>query len=135
MREIKKIIVHCSATKEGQNFNAKDITRWHLERGFKTIGYHYVVTLDGTIQVGRKETSIGAHCSGHNKDSIGVCYIGGLDKNGKPKDTRTKEQKESLLELLTTLKRKYPKAIICNHYDYANKACPSFNARDEYKDI
>ena len=98
MRNINKIIVHCTATKEGKAFNVADITRWHKQRGFVTIGYHWVVLLDGTIQQGRAEMTMGAHCKGHNANSIGICYIGGLDKNGNPKDTRTPEQKKALLE-------------------------------------
>lgn len=135
MREITKIIVHCSATKEGKHFNAKDITKWHLERGFNDIGYHYVVLLDGKVEVGRPEIKVGAHCKGYNTNSIGICYIGGLDANGKSKDTRTPEQKESLLILLKELKKKYPKATIHGHREFANKDCPCFDAKNEYKDL
>ena len=135
MREITKIIVHCSATKEGKAFNVADITRWHKDRGFATIGYHYVVLLDGTIQQGRAEMTMGAHCKGHNANSIGICYIGGLDANGKSKDTRTPEQKESLLILLKELKKKYPKATIHGHREFANKDCPCFDAKNEYKSL
>lgn len=135
MREITKIIVHCSATKEGKHFNAKDITKWHLERGFNDIGYHYVVLLDGKVEVGRPEIKVGAHCLGHNNHSIGICYIGGLDANGKSKDTRTPEQKESLLILLKELKKKYPKATIHGHREFANKDCPCFDAKNEYKSL
>lgn len=135
MRNINKIIVHCSATKEGKAFTANDITRWHKDRGFATIGYHYVVLLDGTIQQGRAEMVMGAHCKGYNANSIGICYIGGLDANGKSKDTRTPEQKESLLILLKELKKKYPKATIHGHREFANKDCPCFDAKNEYKTL
>lgn len=135
MRTIDKIIVHCSATKEGKKFTANDITRWHKERGFTTIGYHYVVLLDGMIQQGRAESIMGAHCSGQNAHSIGVCYIGGLDKQGNPKDTRTPEQKDALLALLKRLKADYPNAKIYPHYKFANKACPCFDAENEYKTL
>lgn len=135
MREIKEILVHCSATKEGKNYTVNDITRWHKDRGFTTIGYHYVVLLDGTIQQGRAEMVMGAHCTGHNANSIGVCYIGGLDASGKPKDTRTEAQKKALLTLLKRLKADYPKATIHGHCEYANKACPCFDAYSEYKNI
>lgn len=135
MRNINKIIVHCSATKEGKAFTANDITRWHKERGFATIGYHYVVLLDGTIQQGRAEMVMGAHCKGYNANSIGVCYIGGLDVNNNPKDTRTEEQKKALLTLLKRLKADYPKATIHGHCEYANKACPCFDAKTEYADL
>lgn len=135
MRNINKIIVHCSATKEGKAFTANDITRWHKERGFATIGYHYVVLLDGTIQQGRAEMVMGAHCKGYNANSIGICYIGGLDENGKSKDTRTPEQKKSLLELLKRLKKDYPNATIHGHREFANKDCPCFDAKTEYADL
>lgn len=135
MRQINEIIVHCTATKEGQNFKVEDINRWHKQRGWNMIGYHYVVYLDGTIHQGRSEDQIGAHCLKHNTNSIGVVYVGGLDANGKPKDTRTEAQKQGLRKLLTELKRKYPKATIHSHKDFAPKACPSFDATKEYKEI
>lgn len=135
MRNINKIIVHCSATKEGKAFNVADITRWHKQRGFATIGYHWVVLLDGTIQQGRAEMTMGAHCKGHNANSIGICYIGGLDENGKSKDTRTPEQKKSMLELLKRLKKDYPNATIHGHREFANKDCPCFDAKNEYKTL
>lgn len=135
-REIKEIIVHCAATPEYKNFTVEDIDRWHKERGFNCIGYHYVIYLDGSIHSGRDLNKIGAHCTGHNSKSIGVCYIGGVTKDGKtPKDTRTKEQKESLILLLKELKTKFPKAKIYGHRDFANKACPSFDASVEYKNL
>lgn len=135
MRQINEIIVHCTATKEGQNFKVEDINRWHKQRGWNMIGYHYVVYLDGTIHQGRSEDQIGAHCLKHNTNSIGVVYVGGLDANGNPKDTRTEAQKQGLRKLLTELKRKYPKATIHSHKDFAPKVCPSFDATKEYKDI
>jgi N-acetylmuramoyl-L-alanine amidase len=135
MRNINKIIVHCTATIEGKAFTANDITRWHKQRGFATIGYHWVVLLDGTIQQGRAEMTMGAHCKGHNANSIGICYIGGLDENGKSKDTRTPEQKKALLELLKRLKKDYPNATIHGHREFANKDCPCFDAKNEYKDL
>ena len=137
MRKINKIIVHCSATPEGKDFTAADIDRWHRQRGWRCIGYHYVIELDGSIHKGRDESVIGAHCSGQNTDSIGVCYVGGIDKSGKAKDTRTTAQKDALLKLSKELRAKYPKAIIQGHRDFpgVTKACPSFDAKSEYKDI
>lgn len=132
MRRIDEIIIHCTATIEGKDFRAKDIDKWHKQRGWKGIGYHYVVDLDGTIEKGRPESEIGAHTVGHNRYSIGVVYVGGLDKNGKPKDTRTEEQKEALLEILRQLLSKYPKATIHGHNEFAKKACPCFDVRKEY---
>ena len=136
MRKINEIIVHCAATPEGKNFKAADIDRWHRERKMKCIGYHYVVDLDGTVEPGRPESEIGAHCLGHNQYSIGVCYVGGLSADGRtPEDTRTAAQKEALLALLKKLRAKYPKASIHGHRDFAAKACPSFDATTEYKNI
>lgn len=134
-RIINEIIVHCSATKEGQDFTTADIKRWHLARGFSDIGYHYVIYRDGSIHTGRNVNISGAHCVGHNSHSIGVCYIGGLDKNLKPKDTRTDAQKDALLKLLKQLKQLYPKAAIYPHSKFANKACPCFNAEAEYRNL
>lgn len=138
MREIKSIILHCSATPDGKDFTVADITQWHKERGFKTIGYHYVVYRDGTVHNGRPVEQIGAHCEGYNKNSIGVCYIGGLTADGKtPKDTRTSEQKEALYQLCYDLMDRFNIGIenIHCHNEYAKKACPSFKIhkfREEY---
>lgn len=135
-RRIDEIIVHCSATAEGKDFTIADITRWHRQRGFTTIGYHYVVYRDGSIHTGRDVNVAGAHCTGHNTHSIGVCYIGGCKADGRsPKDTRTEAQKAALLKLLKDLKRLYPNAKIRGHRDFANKACPSFDATKEYRTI
>lgn len=135
-RYITEIIVHCSATPEGKDFTVNDIKKWHLARGFSDIGYHYVIYRDGSVHIGRDESKIGAHCTGHNSNSIGVCYIGGCEKDGKtPKDTRTSAQKKALLELLRELKRKYPKATIYGHRNFSDKACPSFDAKTEYKNL
>ena len=135
-RNIKELIVHCSATPEGKDYSVDTIRQWHLQRGFSDIGYHYVIYRDGSIHIGRDESIIGAHCTGHNTNSIGICYIGGCASDGKtPKDTRTEAQKNSLLKLLSELKKKYPKAVIHSHKDYANKACPSFDATKEYSSL
>lgn len=136
MRKINEIIVHCAATREGRDFTVEDITRWHKARGFATIGYHYVIYRDGSIHEGRPLEQIGAHCVGHNKHSIGICYIGGCASDGKtPKDTRTPEQKEALLSLLRRLKARFPNAKIHGHRDFAAKACPSYDAFREYRQL
>ena len=135
-RTIKELIVHCSATPEGKDYNVDTIRQWHLQRGFSDIGYHYVIYRDGSIHTGRDESIIGAHCTGHNANSIGVCYIGGCASDGKtPKDTRTAQQKQSLVKLLKELKTKYPQASIHGHRDFSSKACPSFDATKEYSSI
>jgi len=136
MREINKIIVHCSATREGENYEVAEIRKWHLARGFNDIGYHFYIDLYGEIHKGRDINKIGAHCKGHNRNSIGICYCGGVEVDGKtPKDTRYDCQKESLIAVLRTLKAMYPNAVVHSHNDFANKACPSFNATKEYENI
>lgn len=135
MREISEIIVHCTATPEGRKVTIEDVTRWHLEAGMATIGYHYLVSLDGEVWKGRPESQAGAHCKGHNKQSIGVCYVGGVTADGvTPKDTRTAAQKIALKSLLKRLKERYPSATIYGHRDFARKACPCFDAKGEYND-
>lgn len=141
MRTINKIIIHCSATQEGRDLNAAEINRWHLKRGWRGIGYHYVVLLDGTIEYGRSIYKSGAHVKNHNKNSIGICYIGGVeaerdtDGDWVAKDTRTLKQKESLLLLLKTLKKMHPDATIHGHNEFAAKSCPCFDANKEYCSI
>lgn len=145
MRTITLLIVHCSAVGPGQQSSAADIDRWHRAHGWKCIGYHYVVRRDGSVETGRPECDVGAHCQDHNRHSIGICYEGGLDyedaPNGKgdklvPADTRTEEQKTSLLKLLKDLHERYPKAIIVGHHDLnPMKACPCFDAVKEYREL
>ena len=135
--EIRKIIVHCSATAEGKPFTIDDVRRWHTAprnrggNGWSDIGYHYVIHLDGSIHKGRPEGVTGAHCLGHNRESIGICYIGGLAKDGRsPKDTRTPAQRRALETLLFELKQRYPQAEIYGHRDLnPAKACPCFDVR------
>lgn len=149
-RKVTDIIIHCAATIEGKNFYAHDIDAWHKHAGFRKIGYHFVIDLDGTIELGRPLSEVGAHAVGHNKESIGICYIGGLDKDRKPKDTRTGEQKASLRFLLEQLVLAIPTINkIAGHRDYSldkngngilerfeyQKECPCFDAIPEYQDI
>ncbi len=137
MRKINKIIIHCTATPEGREHDVADIRRWHLKRGFNDIGYHYLIHIDGTIEEGRPITRQGAHCSGQNRGSIGICYVGGMSKDmKKAKDTRTQAQKDSLIKLMHELIYKYNKDMtIHGHNEYANKACPSFNVQEEYANL
>lgn len=136
-RSIKEIILHCSATAEGNDVKAATIKKWHLKNGWSDIGYHYIIDLDGTIEVCRALHKVGAHTTGHNTNSIGICYIGGVAKDGRtPKDTRTYEQKLSLYKLIDDLLTLYPTATLHCHYEFANKACPSFKLetfKNEYK--
>jgi N-acetylmuramoyl-L-alanine amidase len=135
MREIREIIIHCSATPENKSFTAKDIDTWHKQRGYNGIGYHYVIRLDGSIENGRGLEQIGAHAYGHNAFSIGICYIGGCDEKMNPKDTRTPEQVVSIIKLLQVLMQKYPKAKIIGHNEISDKACPSFDVQEWLKTV
>ena len=137
MRNINEIIIHCSATREDQAIPVETIREWHVDgRGWSDIGYHFYIELDGSIKKGRDIDKSGAHCKWHNRNYIGVCYCGGVESDGKtPKDTRTQIQKESLIHVLKTLKAMYPDAIIYSHNEFANKACPSFDATKEYENI
>lgn len=133
MRKITGIVIHCSATPEGKAFTAKDIDGWHKKQGWQGIGYHYVVKLDGAVEKGRPDEAIGSHVAGHNGNTIGVCYIGGLDASGKKaKDTRTAAQKASLLALVRDLKEQHPQAKVLGHRDFpgVKKDCPSFSVAD-----
>lgn len=135
MRTINDLIIHCTATFPGQRVTLADITRWHQQRGWRTIGYHYVIMPDGKVETGRPESEIGAHCQGHNANAIGICYVGGLDKDGKHADTRTEAQKAALRKLLQELRTRFPNAQIHGHSNYAPKACPCFDAPREYADL
>lgn len=147
-RRIDEIIVHCTASREGQAQTVEQIRANHTApvskggRGWSDIGYHLVVYLDGTVHEGRNIDISGAHCANHNAHSIGIVYVGGVEnrpgvpyKDLKPKDTRTEAQKASLLALLVDLRKLYPTARIHGHRDFANKACPSFDATKEYRRI
>ena len=152
MREINLIVVHCAATPEGKDFTVQDIDRWHKDRGWKGIGYHWVIYRDGSIHAGRPESEIGAHVEGYNAHSIGICYIGGCaaTKNAKgkypSKDTRTPEQKAAMRQLVDKLLQKYPGSRVCGHRDlYGDtnhdgkitqsdwlKSCPCFDVGAEF---
>ena len=149
-RKITEIIIHCSATPEGRDYTVDDIRRWHKQRGYSDVGYHYIVYRNGILAQGRDVNIIGAHASGHNAHSIGICYIGGMSAdNTRPEDTRTLRQKGRLLSLLVDLRKLYPNARIVGHRDLSEdkngngiiepsewmKACPSFDATSEYHRI
>ena len=141
------IIIHCSATRAGQDITAADIDCWHRARGFWSIGYHYVIRLDGTIEPGRDVTLDGAHCMGWNQRSIGICYVGGLDKEGRPADTRTDAQRTALIRLVKSLQLAFPNVKqVIGHRDTSPdlngdgiispneymKACPCFDVKKEF---
>lgn len=150
---IDAIVIHCTASKAGQDIRAADIDKQHQERGFAMIGYNYVVDLDGTVEDGRPLTRDGAHCNtaglsgkSYNKHSIGIVYVGGLDENGNPADTRTPEQKQALADLVYRLINEYPIVEVIGHRDASPdkngngkiernewiKQCPCFSVRDEF---
>lgn len=136
MRFIDEIIIHCADTRPDQDISAAIIDRWHKERGFDCIGYHFFIKLDGTIEVGRNIDKVGAHCKGHNSNSIGICYAGGTVRHNDYKyysDTRTPEQKRALYYLLIILLHSFPTITkISGHKDYAKVACPCFDVHEDY---
>ena len=136
MRSITLIVVHCSANRAGSALRLADIDRHHRSLGWKGCGYHYVIPTDGTLEEGRPEAEMGAHCRHHNRHSIGICYIGGLSADGTPADTRTEAQRATLRCLLASLHRRFPRALIVGHRDLDPlKACPCFDAAKEYADL
>jgi len=136
MRSIDKIIVHCSATPEGRHVTVDTIRGWHVnERGWSDIGYHYIIYLDGEIVEGRPLKRQGAHVSGHNKGSIGICYVGGVDERMETKDTRTVCQKCSLERLLKKLMCDHKGSTVHGHNEFSSKDCPSFDVQEEYKEL
>ena len=134
MRTINEIILHCSATKEGKHFDAEDIRVWHVNgNGWSDIGYHFVILLDGTIEHGRPIEKMGAHVKGRNRNSVGVCYIGGLDEDGKPKDTMTEAQEKSFEDIVKSIRLIFGKDItIHGHNEFSSKACPSFKVHKKF---
>jgi N-acetylmuramoyl-L-alanine amidase len=126
MRKINKIILHCSDTPAKMDIGTKEIDKWHRQRGFSLIGYHYVIRRNGVIEKGRSEDRIGAHCYGYNRTSLGVCLVG----RGK----YTKVQFEALKTLLKELEGRYTDAIIKGHYEYSTKTCPMFNVEEYLKE-
>jgi N-acetylmuramoyl-L-alanine amidase len=134
MRKISKIIVHCTATKKDFDVTVEDLRKWHVEeRGWSDIGYHFFIDLKGEVHECRPLERTGAHTKGENFDSIGVAYAGGLGSDTAWHDTRTPEQKDALEDLLCRLKGLYSNAVIYGHKDFSSKACPSFDAREEYE--
>ena len=133
-RHINEIIIHCTDTEEGRDYTVDDVRRWHKERGWSDVGYHYLIYRNGSVVAGRDVDLIGAHCSGHNSYSIGVCYVGGRGKDGKCRDTRTLQQRAAMSNLLIELRLRYPQAVIVGHsfWDH-KKQCPCFDAAKEYK--
>lgn len=132
MRTIEELIWHCTATPEGREVSVEEIDAWHRARGWRGIGYHIVVHLDGSVSSGRPPEKDGAHVRGRNRQTLGYVYVGGLDEAGEPKDTRTLAQKETMEQLTAEAIKHYGIVLVSGHRDYAAKACPCFDARAEY---
>jgi N-acetylmuramoyl-L-alanine amidase len=143
MRELKKIVVHCSATQEGKDYSVETIRKWHTDpkpkgRGWSDVGYHYIIRNDehGTIELGRDVQRSGAHVKGENADSIGICYVGGVDKDMKAKDTMTDIQEASLRKLVASLRMVFGDLKLYGHNDFTNtKACPSFKVKEKFPEL
>lgn len=147
-KETDLIVIHCSGNEAGSDYGLEYIDRLHKNKGWRGCGYHFVVKEDGTKEIGRAEGEIGAHAYGYNRTSIGICYIGGL-KDGKPADTRTEAQENTILDILEELRAKYPEAKIVGHRDLSPdidgdgiiepfewlKSCPCFDAIEQYQKI
>lgn len=136
---IKYLTIHCTATPEGRDNTAAEVTRWDIAR-FGQPSYHWVIELDGDTVRTLPDDTKGAHTGGHNTGNIGISYVGGtesLNAGGKPKDTRTAAQKEAMLRLVKMYKEKYPNIIIRGHRDWPNvqKACPSFDVSAWLKEV
>ena len=135
MREINKVVVHCSATKQSMDIGAEDIRGWHKGKGWDDIGYHYVIRRNGKVEKGRDVSIAGAHAKGHNFNSIGICLVGGIDDNGKADDNYTLKQYNALIQLISFLEITFPIDDVLGHRDLpsVNKSCPCFEVRAWYK--
>jgi len=146
-RKINLIVIHCSATPVDHDYTPDQMTRDHMARGFNSAGYHFYVRKSGYVVHLRPLETIGAHVEGFNANSVGICYEGGMTTDGKPADTRTVQQKESLLRLVNEFRGYYPGIKVLGHRDLSpdkdgdgvvepnewTKSCPCFDAKKEYK--
>ena len=130
LKAVNYIVIHGAATKEDQDIGVEEIRRWHRQRGWLDVGYHYVIRRDGTIETGRPNDAPGAHARGFNHISLGICLVGGVDGSNNPESNYTHAQWESLEALTRDLLVKHPDATVLGHRDLpkVNKACPSFDA-------
>lgn len=138
MREIQFIVIHCTYTPPSADIGVEEIRKWHVEeRGWTDIGYHFAVRRDGTVEVGRPIERPGAHVKGHNSNSIGIAWVGGMAQGAKkPEDNRTEEQNEAMVDLIKDLQQKFPGAAVMGHRDFrgVKKQCPCFDVREWYKE-
>ena len=133
MRSINRIILHCTATVEGLELKASTIDLWHRKRGWSEIGYHYVIYANGEIATGRNVVKQGSHTKGHNEDSIGIAYVGGLDLKHQPRDTMTMHQEVAFLTLVNSIRTVFGYCTVHGHNEFSSKACPSFQVQEKYK--
>jgi len=133
VRLITKVIIHCAATKPSMDIGASEIKKWHLDRGWKDIGYHYVIRRNGDIENGIVVALAGSHTKGHNANSIGICLVGGINDKGEPESNFTKAQWATLERLVRVLKVDFPHATVHGHREFAAKACPSFDVQEWLK--
>jgi N-acetylmuramoyl-L-alanine amidase len=135
MRKIEKIILHCSATPPKMIVGVSTIRDWHLRRGFSDVGYHYVITKSGSVELGRPLEEVGAHSKGQNKSSIGICYVGGLDMFHKPKDTMNDNQVKAFESLVESLRAQFGDLTLHGHNEYSKKACPCFVVSEKFQHL
>ena len=129
MRKIDSIVFHMSETPPSMNIGVEEIRKWHLERDFDDIGYHFVIRKSGKIERGRPIHKAGAHCRGKNRDSIGVCYVGGWEGN----DDRTYAQSDAMHKLVEQLTAIFGSLDMFGHYEFnKDKTCPNFNPKQEF---
>ena len=127
----RRVILHCSATPPSMDIGVDWIRNLHLDRGWRDVGYHYFITREGEVQIGRSLNEYGAHCKGHN-DSIGICYAGGIDEDGAPEDNMTELQEIAFLDLYRSLRMVFGELSLHGHNEYSAKACPSFIVKEKY---
>lgn len=131
MRSIKYIVIHCTATQPEAKVSSIQ-NYWRNTLGWKSPGYHYIIEADGNVKQLADVSMVTNGVAGYNANSIHISYIGGIDRTGRPKDTRTDAQIEAMRQLVLVMQRKYPQAIIQGHRDFPNvrKACPSFDVKN-----
>ena len=131
---VRFLVIHCSATRSDRSYPVERLLRDHRARGFRTVGYHFYLRRDGTLTQHRRLLEVGAHARPYNRCSIGICYEGGLDPQGRPADTRTPVRRERLRQLLSLLRELFPEARVVGHRDLPGatpKACPCFDVGAE----
>lgn len=131
-KHTNQIIIHYTETQEYQDFDIYDVREWHKQRGFSEVGYHFLIKIDGIVEIGRDMDLIGAHCYGQNSDSVGICYVGGKCTDGTLADTRTPEQMKSIQTVIDYVRAVYGHLPVFGHNDYSDKVCPGYDAKIEY---